>query len=574
MKYGNLRIYCSKHAAVQPFVFLSRLLTRYCLFVPATIMAASDAASVDKADIHPSVDIDSLEIEFEKSLQYTEVEHGLTFWAAIKLHYPAVLWCLFINLATVLKGMDGGIVGSLVGIGTFKEQYGYLYNGTYVVEAHWLSAFNYANKLGAMVGAFTAGFAYDRLGPRLMLAICSTGSVAFIFIQFFSSTPAQLFVGQLLNGCLIAFYPICASAYVGEVCPLALRGFAASMTNLAFVIGQFIASGILKGTSDMDSKFAYKIPIATQWALPALMLLFIFFCPDPPFWLCKKKRYDAAEKSIRRLATPSIDPSLKLAFVKGTLRLEEAFKGDNAPTLFDCFKGPNLRRLIICVMAYDIQAFTGNILFIDYAVYFFELAGLDSSDAFSMNLGLTAIGFVGTCLSWWVMTFVGRRAAYVWGCAALSAFCFIIATLDFAPQTSGHAATWVQCSLMLVCNFVYDVTIGPYCFVLLAEVSSAKLRGMTIALATVTCHIVSIVFAVAIPYAMNEDEGNWRGKIGFLFAGLGVLCTLYCFFCMPETKGRTFEELDVMFERKVPSRKFKAYEINGAIAAQEELHHL
>lgn len=190
-----------------------------------------------------------------------------------------------------------------------------------------------------------------------------------------------------------------------------------------------------------------------------------------------------------------------------------------------------------------------------------------------MNLGLTAIGFVGTCLSWWVMTFVGRRAAYVWGCAALSAFCFIIATLDFAPQTSGHAATWVQCTLMLVCNFVYDVTIGPYCFVLLAEVSSAKLRGMTIALATVTCHIVSIIFAVAIPYAMNEDEGNWRGKIGFLFAGLGLLCTLYCFFCMPETKGRTFEELDVMFERKVPSRKFKTYEINGAIAAQEELHH-
>ncbi|KAH8893601.1 general substrate transporter [Thozetella sp. PMI_491] len=533
-------------------------------------MASTDLPLDVKEKFSPAADGDLQLDESEKAQLYTDTEHSLSFRDAIKHHYPAVLWALFINLATVLKGMDGGIVGSLVGIGPFKEQYGYLYNGNFIIEAYWLSAFNYANKLGAIVGALTAGFAYDRLGPRPMMAICSGLSVCFIFIQFYSSTPAQLFAGQLLNGCIIAFYPICASAYVGEVCPVVLRGFAASMTNLAFVVGQFIASGILKGTGSIESKLAYKIPIATQWALPAAMLVFIFFCPDPPFWLCKKKRYDAAENSIRRLAAAGVDASLKLAHVKETLRLEDSYKADGWPNIVDCFRGANLRRLIICVMAYDIQAFTGNILFIDYAVYFFELAGLSSGDAFSMNLGLTSIGFVGTCASWWLMSYVGRRPAYIWGCAILTVICFVIATLDFAPQSS-TAPTWVQCSLMLVCNFVYDITIGPYCFVLLAEVSSAKLRGMTIGLATVTCHIVSIVFAVVIPYAMNEDRGNWRGKIGFLFAGLGALSTLYCFFCMPETKGRTFEELDIMFEAKVPSRNFKDWELNSTIPGRENV---
>lgn len=520
-------------------------------------------------------DMDAISVqlspEAEKSFQYTELEHSLTFWQALKLHYPAVLWGLFINIATILKGMDGGIVGSLVGLDPFKRQYGYLYDGEYIIEAHWLSAFNYANLLGAMVGAVLAGFAYDRLGPRIMMGICSTVSIAFIFIQYYSHTPAQLFVGELLNGCIIAFYPICASAYIGEVCPLALRGFAASMTNLAFVIGQFIASGILKGTDFIDNKNAYKIPIATQWALPSIMLLFIFFCPDPPFWLAKRQKFDEAEKSIRRLAASSVDPSLKLAHVKETLRLEESYeKSEGAPGFAEVFKGPNLRRLTICIMAYDMQAFTGNILFINYAVYFFELAGLNSSDAFSMNLGLTAIGFVGTCLSWWMLSYVGRRSAYLWGCALLMVLCFVIATLDFAPASS-HGSRWAQCALMIICNFIYDMTIGPYCFVLLAEVSSVRLRGITIGLATVTCHICSIVFAVAIPYAMNEDQGNWRGKIGFLFAALSLLCTVYCYFCLPETKGRTFEELDVMFENKVSSRQFAKYEINGAIAAAEEL---
>ncbi|KAF2245889.1 sugar transporter [Trematosphaeria pertusa] len=534
--------------------------------------ATSDLPKEDlKKELSPSVDVGFASTEeAEKSLQFTEVEHAMGFWQAAKLYWPAICWGLFINLATILKGMDGGIVGSLIGLEPFKRDYGYEFNGTYIVAAHWVSAFNYANKLGAICGALASGFAYDKLGPRCMMAACSGMSVAFIFLQFFAHTPGQLFAGELINGCIIAFYPICASAYIGEVCPLALRGFAASMTNLAFVIGQFIASGILKGTNGIDSKYSYKVPIATQWALPAVMLSIIYFCPDPPYWLCKKGRYEAAEKSLRRLATSDVEPSLKLAHIKETLRLETTYNDKDKPTILDCFRGANFRRLIICVMAYDMQAFTGNILFIDYAVYFFELAGLDASNAFSMNLGLTAIGFVGTCLSWPLASYIGRRTAYFWGCTGLAVLLFLIGAIDLAPRSS-HAPTWAQCSLMLICNLIYDITIGPFCFILLAEVSSAKLRGMTIALATVTCHIVSIVFSVVIPYALNEDQGNWRGKLGFLFAGLSFLCAVYCFFCLPETKDRTFEELDIMFERRIGSRKFKDYEINGAVEAREEL---
>ncbi|KAJ4292374.1 hypothetical protein N0V90_009036 [Kalmusia sp. IMI 367209] len=453
--------------------------------------------------------------EAEKSLQFTEIEHALGFWQAAKLHWPAIFWGLFINLATVLKGMDGGIVGSLIGLDPFKRDYGYKFNGSYIVEAHWVSAFNYANKLGAIVGALASGHAYDKLGPRRMMACCSSMSVAFIFLQFFAHTPGQLFAGQLINGCIIAFYPICASAYIGEVVPLALRGFAASMTNLAFVIGQFIASGILKGTNSIDNKYSYKIPIATQWALPAIMLSIIFFCPDPPYWLCKKGRYEAAEKSLRRLATPEVDPSLKLAHIKETLHLETSYNEKQRPTILDCFRGPNLRRLIISVMAYDMQAFTGNILFIDYSVYFFELAGLDASNAFSMNIGLTAIGFVGTCLSWPLASYIGRRTAYFWGCAGLAVLLFLIGAIDLAPRSS-HAPVWAQCSLMLICNLLYDITIGPFCFILLAEVSSAKLRGMTIALATVTCHIVSIIFFRRDPVCAQRGPGKLEGQAGIL----------------------------------------------------------
>ncbi|KAJ5244286.1 hypothetical protein N7489_004382 [Penicillium chrysogenum] len=497
--------------------------------------------------------------EAELSFQFTKQEHALTWWDAMRLHYPAIGWGLFMNMATILKGIDGGIVRSLVGLPVFKETFGYNRDGKYIIAAKWLSAFGYANLLGAIVGALCSGIAYERLGPRRMTAGCCVLSIAFIFIQFFSSTPAQLFVGELVNGCIIAFYPICASAYVGEVTPLVLRGFAATMTNLAFSIGSLIASGILKGTESLDSQWSYKIPIATQWALPCIMLILVGFCPDPPYWLCRKGRYQEAAVSLRRLATPTVDVSQKLAHIKQTLRIEESYQGER-PTYLDCFRGTNFRRLVVCVMAYDMQAFTGNVFFLTYAVHFMELAGLDASDAFSMNIGLTALGLLGTCISWFLLSYVGRRTMYLFGCTVLAIVQFIIGAVDLAPRQT--STTWAQCGLMLVCTFAYDLSLGPFCYVLLAEVSSAKLRGLTIALSTVTCFVWSVVFAVVIPYAMNEDQGNWRGKIGFLFSGLSMLCALYCFLCMPETKGRTFEELDILFERKIPSRKFKYYKVD------------
>ncbi|OOF91470.1 hypothetical protein ASPCADRAFT_518674 [Aspergillus carbonarius ITEM 5010] len=492
--------------------------------------------------------------EAELSQQFVQEEHALGFWQAMGRHWPAVAWVSFMNLATILKGIDGGIVKGLVGLDVFKKTYGYNYHGSYILAAQWISAFNYANLLGAIVGALCSGIAYDRFGPRVMIAVCSCLSIGFIFVQFYSHTPAQLFVGELINGCVIAFYPICASAYVGEVTPVALRGFAATMTNLAFSIGSLIASGILKGTASMDSTWSYKIPIATQWALPCIMLALIFFCPDPPYWLCRKGRPEAAMVSLRRLATPAVDVSRQLAHIQETLHLEASFQDDRPPYL-ECLRGPNRRRLVICVMAYSMQAFTGNVFFINYAVHFMELAGLDSSHAFSMNIGLTGLGLLGTCLSWLLLPYVGRRSLYLFGCSALAVVLCLIGVLDVVPQNP--TTVWGQCGLMLVCTLVYDLSLGPICYVLLAEVSSARLRGLTIALATVSCYVWSVVFAVAIPYAMNEDEGNWRGKLGFLFAGTSALCTGYCFWWLPETRGRTFAELDVLFERRIPSRQFR-----------------
>jgi MFS transporter, SP family, general alpha glucoside:H+ symporter len=136
---------------------------------------------------------------------------------------------------------------------------------------------------------------------------------------------------------------------------------------------------------------------------------------------------------------------------------------------------------------------------------------------------------------------------------------FIIGFLDFGRSNSG--AVWAQASLMDIWTFIYQMTVGPICFVIISEISATRLRGKTIAITTAVQAVASIIFTVAMPYMLNSDQANWRGKAGFLFGAVSLICFIWCFFRLPESRKRTFEELDILFERKVPARKFANYDL-------------
>jgi MFS transporter, SP family, general alpha glucoside:H+ symporter len=160
----------------------------------------------------------------------------------------------------------------------------------------------------------------------------------------------------------------------------------------------------------------------------------------------------------------------------------------------------------------------------------------------------------------------GRRILYVGGLAILVFLQIVIGILDCIPgRPSG--AIWTESTLMLIWNFFYDVSIGPVCFVLLSECSATRVRSKTIAAATAAQGCLGIVMTVAIPYLINPNEANLQGKLGFFFGGLAGLCLLWSYFRVPETKGRTYEELDLLFDKRVPARQFKGYRLEGAISA-------
>jgi MFS transporter, SP family, general alpha glucoside:H+ symporter len=196
-----------------------------------------------------------------------------------------------------------------------------------------------------------------------------------------------------------------------------------------------------------------------------------------------------------------------------------------------------------------------------YSTQFYEQAGISTVFSFDFNMGQYALGAIGTFLSWFLMTRMGRRTLYLWGLVAACISLLIIGFVGIAPK-SNTTAPWVIGSMLLIFTFIYDATIGPVCYCLVAEISSTRLKSKTIVLARNFYNIVGIFNNIITPRMINPTAWDWGAKAGFFWAVSCFLCIVWTYFRLPEPKGKTYAELDVLFERKLGARKFKNAQVD------------
>ncbi|RYP11391.1 hypothetical protein DL764_000045 [Monosporascus ibericus] len=399
----------------------------------------------------------------------------------------------------------------------------------------------------------------ELFGRKWTFFACVVLTAALVFIQFFARSLQVLLVGELLCGLVLGCFVVIGPTYASEVCPMALRGYLTSFTNLCFVTGQLLGNGVTAATAPLTNHWAYSIPFALQWFWVAVILPGIFFIPESPWWLVRRGRLEDARDALRKLSSRHVDIEPMLTLITETDRLELDMEAGS--TYLDTIKGVNLRRTEISAGVYITQVLSG-IYLINYGTYFFQQAGLETQDAFYMGIGFLAVGWVCTVFSWLLLARFGRRRIFNIGLSVLIFLMFIIGILDSIPDRPSGVA-WAESTLMLVWNGAYDLSVGPIVFVILGECSATRVRSKTIAVATAAQAIVGIIMTVAIPYMINPDEANMQGKLGYFFGGLGALCLVWSYFRIPETKNRTYEELDLLFDKEVPAREFKAYRIDA-----------
>jgi MFS transporter, SP family, general alpha glucoside:H+ symporter len=228
-------------------------------------------------------------------------------------------------------------------------------------------------------------------------------------------------------------------------------------------------------------------------------------------------------------------------------------------TYWDCFKGVDLRRTELTIGTWLIQQTSGSPM-IGWGTYFMLQAGLTSANAYSLGVGQSAMGFVGTVGSWFLMPHFGRRTLYLYGQVAMFIILMILGGLG-VPVISSSTG-WASGALILILTFVYDFTVGPVCYSLVAELPSTRLRIKTVVLSRNVYNVAGIIIGTLQPRFMNPTAWNWRGKTAFFWGGMNLIGIVWTYFRLPEPKGLTYADLDVLFENKVSARKFRKVEVD------------
>ncbi|KND86239.1 General alpha-glucoside permease [Tolypocladium ophioglossoides CBS 100239] len=514
-------------------------------------------------------------------------EHDLSFFQALKLYPKGVFWSVVMSTALIMEGYDTKLISTLFAQPAFQRAYGLAQkNNSYQISAPWQAGLTNGSAIGQLLGLLISGSVCERYGFRITMIVGMAVTMAMIFIPFFASNLVVLEVGRSFlaqagsliqsSGIPLGLFQTIPVVYALEISPISLRAHLTTYVNLCWyrlnmpkIFGQITATGILRGVLNMDNSWAYRIPFAIhahstfRWFWPVILIPAIYFAPESPWWLVRRGRLGEARDVVTRLTSPqnaNFDVDKNITLMEVTTEHERQL---NAETSYRaCFAGTDLRRTIIVIGCYCIQTLSGNPLRA-YSTYFFQQAGLPTEQAFNMSIVGFALGIVGMILAWLLIPHCGRRTIYLAGLVLLFIVLVVIGGLG-VPQANSPTPglAWGIGALLLASSLVYNCTIGPVTYALIAELPSALLRSKSVVLARWTYSVLNIIANVITPYQLNPSAWGWSARTAFFWAGACLIATVFTYFYIPEPKGRTTAELDILFERKVSARKFDRTAVN------------
>ncbi|KAM0711706.1 hypothetical protein Q7P35_001073 [Cladosporium inversicolor] len=494
------------------------------------------------------------------AVEAENAEHRLGVISAVKGYPMAATWAFIISCTIIMEAYCVFLMGNFIALPAFAEEYG-VWSETkqeWVIETAWQSALQMGGPIGAIIGVVLAGPLTSRIGYRWAFISNLMLLNAFIFVFYFANSLPVMLAAQLLEGVPWGVFIANSPAYCSEIVPIPLRAPATQMLQMFWAIGAIIVQGVTYNYNDLLSATAYRVPIALQWMFPTPLAILIFLAPESPWWLTRKGKYEEAAKAVGRLGNKTLLQANQesVAMMRRTIELE---KDTSDPNLLELFKGVDLYRTAIVCGVYAAQNLTGNLI-ANQAVYFFKQAGIENTTAFALGLITSALQTVFVMLSWILTTYLGRRTIYVWG-SAFNTFLLIMlgvaATVPVTSEAAKTAASLAQASLGLIISVLFTLGPAPASWVIIGETSSIRLRPLTTGIGRGCYYIVNIPCIFLSSWMLNPDSADLGGKCGYVWGGTGLFCFVVAYFYLPEMKGRSYREIDILFNRKVPARQWK-----------------
>lgn len=356
------------------------------------------------------------------------------------------------------------------------------------------------------------------------------------------------FVAGLGIGALSTVVPM----YQSESIPKRIRGVAVSSYQLFITLGIWTAYMIDYGTEkDYTNSAQWRIPngLSVLWAL--LLGTAMLFLPESPRYSYRKGNIEYARKTMAELNGVELNNGLldkEIAEIEG--KLEAEARGGSHPW-YGIFTGPRmLYRTLLGMVLQGGQQLTGANYFFYYGTTIFSSTGLSNSYVTSIILG--TVNVVATIAGLWIIHNVGRRKAMLAG-AAWMAVCLLIYSFvgHYQLDRTNPLSTPQAGNIMIVftCLFIaaFAATWGPLVWAIVAELYPARYRAICMALATATNWLFNFLISFFSTFITDQIDYLY----GLVFASSLVALFFVVFFFMIETKDRSLEEIDTMYQLRV-----------------------
>lgn len=443
------------------------------------------------------------------------------------------LICLVSAMGGLLFGYDWVVVG---GAKIFYEPFFHLENSAALRGWAMSSAL-----VGCLVGALLSGSWSDRYGRKKMLIVASALFVASAVGTGAVDSFFWFNVYRIVGGLGIGIASNVSPVYIAEVSPAAVRGKFVSINQLTIVlgillaqlanwqIGAYFTSGS-ETLSETSVEWAWRWMFWAELVPAGLFFILSFLIPESPRWLAAVGRKENAGLILTRIAGKD--------YARQTLAELEQLTGQQEEKVhWRSLLQPNVRGvLLIGIVLAVFQQWCGINVIFNYAHEIFSAAGYAVSDVL-MNIVVTGItNVIFTFVAIYTVDKWGRRTLMFVGSAGL-AFIYFLLGSGYFWEVSG----WPMLLLVVLAIACYAMSLAPVVWVVLSEIFPVRIRGMAMALSTFFLWVASFLLTYTFPI-LNEAVG--AAGIFWLYGGICLAGFLFIRAKLPETKGKTLEELE------------------------------
>jgi len=391
-------------------------------------------------------------------------------------------------------------------------------------------------------------------GRRGSIFIGCTLGVAASLWQAFSQSWVSLFLARFLLGISIGNNSAAVPVFTAESVPPSIRGGLVMLwqtfTAFGIMLGYIIDVAFMNITT--DGGLNWRLMLGSTAVAPLIVMAMVYFSPDTPRYYAKKGRYNKAFASLRRLRWTELQAAQDLYLIHEFVKAEATFTRGNA--LAELFSVARNRRAALgSFIVMFMQQFCGVNVIMYYSSVIFKQAGISDQTAITASLGAGILNFLFALPAIKLIDTWGRRPLLLWTFPLMAAALFFTG-FSFYAETE-------QVRLGLIAFGIYAFMIfyspgeGPIPFTYSAEAFPLHIRDVGMSFATFVTWTFSFILALVFPaqLAAFTPVGAFCWYAGWCIIGFFLIL-----FFVPETKGYTLEELDVVFS--VPTHKHAGYQ--------------